>query len=138
MLQDFFREIKDLNWVVQRNWQNLPGSYEVIGHSDLDLFSTDEDKQKIVEILKKYPTIPCDVRSLEDDYYPREIADRMLNNRIEMDGFYIPEPEVAFFALYYHNLVHKSGNDYRFVLEDMFKKMFSPVKCKDGGVGYFV
>lgn len=137
-LRELFDGIKDLKYVVQRNWKNLPNSYLVDGHGDLDLFSTDEDKPKILDMLANYPEIPCDVRSPEDDYYPYEISMMLLEGRIKKpDGFYIPNPMAAFFALYYHNLIHKNNDPYRNELERRFKSIFPPVRCKDPGVGFY-
>ena len=137
LIRQFFDDIKHLNYVVQRNWDNLPKDYALPGHNDLDLFSTDEDKPKIQEILKKYEEIYCDVRSPEDDYYPYELFMMLLQNRVEKDGFFIPNTMAAFFALYYHNLIHKKDDPYNYKLRMLFKEMFPPVKCKDEGVGYY-
>lgn len=137
LISHFFEKIRGLTYVVQRNWENLPGDYEVDGHGDLDLFATDEDKIKIQEILKEYPEIPCDVRSPEDDYYPREIAEMLLISRTEQKGFFVPGPIPAFIALYYHDLIHKEGNPYGAKLKKTFKEAFPPVRCKDAGVGFY-
>lgn len=136
-LRKFFDEIKDFTYVVQRNWQELPRDFAVLGHGDLDLFATDQDKRRIEAVLQKYPDIPCDVRSPEDNYYPYEINEMLLKGRMGFGGFWIPNPMTAFFALYYHNLIHKQGDPYGFDLEKMFKQMFPPVKCKDAGVGFY-
>lgn len=136
-LREFFKEIEGFNYVVQRNWENLPYDYEVAGHQDLDLFATDEDKKKIEKILEKYPEIPCDVRSPEDDYYPHDLNVLLLESRHGMGGVWIPSPLAGFLALYYHNLVHKQGSPYEEKLGKMFKQMFPPVKCKDNGVGFY-
>lgn len=136
-LREFFKEIEGFKYVVQRNWENLPKDYAVDGHDDLDLFASDEDKSKIETILKKYPQINCDVRSPFDDYYPPEISNRLLNDRIGAGGFWIPEQRTAFVALFYHNLIHKQGNPYKEKLEKMFKQIFYPVRCKDPGVGFY-
>lgn len=136
-LRAFFDEIKDLTYVVQRNWENLPADYEVDGHKDLDLFATDDDKRRIESILQKYPEILCDVRSPEDDYYPHDISEMLLKNRMGQGGVWIPNPMTAFFAIYYHNLIHKQDDPYKEKLNKMFKQMFPPVKCKDAGVGFY-
>lgn len=136
-LKDFLAEIKGFIYVVQRNWENLPESYAVDGHEDLDLFATNDDKSRIQSVLQKYPDIKCDVRSEEDDYYPVDIADHLLSNRLETNGFFIPNDQAAFDALYYHNLIHKEGNPYGKKLAQMFKKIYAPVRCKDMGVGHY-
>ena len=138
ILRKFFEEIYGFEYVVQRNWESLPFDYAVNGHDDLDLFVSDIEKPNIQRILKeKYPEILCDVRSPEDDYYPMNLSVLLLANRVEQDGFYIPNPMAAFFAIYYHNLVHKQDGPYDNKLKDMFKEMFPPVRCKDRGVGFY-
>ena len=145
-LTAFFKEIKDLYYVVQRNWENLPHHFEVDGHGDLDLFATDDHKHKILGILQKYPDIKCDVRSQEDDYYPFDLGDHLLSNRLDWNAremahmdfpIYIPNDQAAFEALFYHNMIHKQDDSYKTKLRAMFKRMYPPVKCKDEGVGYY-
>ncbi len=136
-IREFFKEIDGFNYVVQRNWDNLPNSYVVDNHDDLDLFSTNEDKKKIQEVLEKYPEIHCDVRSPEDDYYPWELGEFLLMNKVKGDGFWKPNDFNAFHALYYHNLIHKQGSPYEEKLNKMFKELFPPIRCKDKGVGFY-
>lgn len=135
-IRAFFEEIHGFDYVVQRNWDNLPVDYAFDGHDDLDLFATDEDKRAIEVVLGRYPEVRCDVRSPQDDYYPEDVSSMLLMGRMEKDGFWIPAPLPAFFALYYHNLIHKQGNPYGKKLDDSFKAMFPPVRCKDAGVGF--
>lgn len=137
-IREFFKEIHNFNYVVQRNWDNLPRDYVVDGHDDLDLFATDDDKHRIESVLQKYPEIHCDVRSPEDNYYPKEMSEMLLKYRVEVNAeFFILQPEVAFLVLYYHNLIHKQDNPYGKKLNEMFKLMFPPVRCKDLGVGFY-
>ena len=107
-LRQFFDEIKDFTYVVQRNWENLPADYLVPGHDDLDLFATDDDKRRIETVLQRYPDIRCDVRSPEDDYYPYDINEMLLKNRMGQGGFWIPNPMTAFFSLFYPHPIHKN------------------------------
>lgn len=137
LIRKFFEDIKGFTYVVQRNWENLPFDYATNGHDDLDLFATDDDKHRIESVLQNYPEILCDVRSPKDLYYPADISAMLLQNRVEQDGFYIPNPIAGFLAIYYHNLIHKEGDPYKAKLESMFKEMFPPVRCKDTGVGFY-
>lgn len=102
--------IKHLEYVVQRNWENLPYSIGVEGHEDLDLFCSDEDRAELELLTHEYPLV--DVRSPMDDYYPEEIADMLLVTRFQYEEFFIPTPIAHFLALYYHNAVHKKDNPY--------------------------
>jgi hypothetical protein len=136
-LESFLKEIKDLNYVVQRNWELLPEGF-VEGHEDLDLFTTEKDKPKLLEIAKKYPEIKIDIRSYSDWYYPPNIGTQLLTNRVlEKDLFWIPNDFAHFISLYYHDWVHKGGGYYTEKLRDIFIKIYTPTKCKDEGVGFY-
>ena len=137
-LKSFLEEIKNLNYVIQRNWENLPDGF-IEGHEDLDLFTTEKDKPELVKIAQKYPEIKIDIRSYSDWYYPPLISNQLLTNRkLEKDLFWIPNDFVHFISLYYHDLVHKGGGHYTEKLKEIFKKIYPPTKCTDEGVGYFI
>lgn len=130
-------KIKHLNYVVQRNWDNLPESCEVGVHKDLDLFVSEDDRDELVRHLEPYYEL-VDVRSPRDDYYPREISEQLLASHRWHGGFRIPSESAAFLALYYHNLVHKDGDPYKDELDDLFIEAYPPVQCADQGVGYYL
>lgn len=134
-LKSLAEDLSIFNYVVQRNWENLPVSYVVDGHNDLDLFTTDMARAEI-ELIVRGHGIPCDVRSPIDNYYPKYISDMLLEDSIEFNGFYIPTQKAAFFALYYHNAVHKTGDPYGERLRKMFLKWIPPVRCADEGVEF--
>ena len=129
-------QIKHLNYVVQRNWDNLPESMIVGNHDDLDLFVSDKDRAELELLIKGYDKIDC--RSPQDNYYPQKIAKNMLLDRKRFGGFWILSPQVHFMSLYYHNAVHKKDNPYGEKLKEIFLESFKPIKCTDGGVGYYV
>lgn len=137
MFKDLAEKIKHLNYVVQRNWDNLPQSCEVGEHKDLDLFVSEEDRDELVTHLESYYEL-VDVRSPRDDYYPKAIADQLLASHRWHGGFRIPSEGTAFIALYYHNLVHKDGDPYKYELEELFLEAYPPVQCADHGVGYYI
>lgn len=137
LLERLATEIRPLNYVVQRNWENLPDDFRFDGHFDLDLFVSEEDKPALEKILLKYPEIPVDVRSASDDYYPASIAEVFLTNRREYGGFWIPCAPAAFVAIYYHSVFHKKDNPYADRLKKLFAEVFPPVKAKDPGVGFY-
>ena len=144
-LKEFLKEIYEFEYVVMRNFENLPESYEVGDHKDLDIFCSDLAKTRMREIALKYPDIPIDIFSPEDDYYPETISEMILEDRGTIsykhggvfDVVYIPNRRVHFFSLYYHNSVHKENGTYGKELEQLFLKTFPPIKCKDEGVGYY-
>lgn len=129
-------QIKHLDYVVQRNWFNLPGSCEWNGHEDLDLFVSDKDRPELEEILKYHDLVDC--RSKSDGYYPPELSDLLLEEKRDFNGFNIPSKEAYFLSLYYHNAVHKNTDPYKDELKRAFLDIFPPTKCTDNGVGYYV
>lgn len=138
MWKQLAEQIKDLDYVVQRNWFNLPDSCSWEGHNDLDLFVSDKDRLQLEEILKSYELVDC--RSKSDKYYPPELSDLLLEGRREFNGFYIPSKEAYFLSLYYHNVVHKNTDPYKEELKRAFLDIeeFKPTKCTDDGVGFYI
>ena len=134
-LEILAKSLEDLNYVVQRNWRNLPESMVVDNHDDLDLFCSERDRDKIEEIIKDQPLI--DVRSARDDYYPKDIGNALLQDTQEYGGFKIPNEVSYLLALQYHNYVHKENDPYGGEIRRTFLKLFPPVKCKDEGVGFY-
>ena len=136
-IKQFLQEIKDLNYVVQRNWQKLPEGF-IEGHEDLDLFTTEKDKPELIRVAKKYLEIKIDIRSYSDWYYPPAIGTQLLTNRkLEKDLFWIPNDFAHFISLYYHDLIHKGGGIYTDELKKVFCKIYTPVKCMDNKVGFY-
>lgn len=133
MYQGLAEKIEHLNYVVQRNWNDIPEGDP--DHPDLDLFVSLQDKDALLEITKDYPNV--DVRYPGDGYYPEGIEDMLLIGRQKYKEFWVPTPLFTFMALYYHNAVHKEGNPYGETLKQMFLKVFPPVKPLDEGVGYY-
>ena len=144
-LFEFFKEIEDIYYVVQRNFDELPESYEVGDHKDLDIFCSDYAKAKLRMIALKYSEIPIDIFSPEDDYYPEAINEMILDARATIVSHYgdavitvyIPNSKAHFFSLFYHNAVHKENGTYGKKLQQLFLKTFPPVECSDKGVGHF-
>ncbi len=133
----FLGEIRNLHYVVQRHWAELPDKF-IEGHSDIDLFVSEKDREELSSVVKRYPEIPIDVRSPEDGYYPLDIGLALLTDRIIEKGlFWIPNSRTHFLSLYYHSLIHKDDNPYRLEVSEIFKKAYPPVRCKDSGVGYY-
>ena len=53
-LKKFFKDIKKLDYVVQRNWDNLPESCEVDGHNDLDLYCSMESLNELKWVIQQH------------------------------------------------------------------------------------
>lgn len=129
-LRQFFSYLNDINfqYVVLRNWENLPESVELGDHSDLDLLVY--DYAHFLEIFPQakaefpYPRVRykmpigdtfifMDVRHLGDGYYPADFEKAILDTREwNPKGFYTPNPIHFRVALVYHAVHHKNGNTY--------------------------
>ena len=135
-LKNLASQIKHLNYVIQRNWKNLPNSMVVGEHDDLDLFVSEEDRSELELLIREQDKVDC--RSEIDLYYPQEISDEMLIGRREYNGFWIPSAKAHFLSLYYHSKVHKAHDVYGEIIEEAFLEWIPPTKCTDEGVGYYV
>lgn len=129
-LSQFFSYLNDINfqYVVLRNWENLPDSVEFGDHSDLDLLVY--DFQHFLEIFPeaksefpfprvrfKFPIgdnyIFMDIRHLGDGYYPADFEKAILDTREWNEkGFYTPNPLHFRVGLVYHTVHHKNSNTY--------------------------
>ena len=137
LLKQLAMELGRFDYVVQRNWENLPDTYEVDGHGDLDLFVSDLDRNEVDIVVRPYQQyFPIDVRSPRDNYYPDRINMLLLEARRQYNGFYIPNEIAFFWALYWHNMAHKDGDPYRKKLNQVFTMINRPVQCIDKGVKY--
>lgn len=129
-ISQFFSYLNDINfqYVVLRNWENLPESVELGDHSDLDLLVY--DFQHFLEVFPEaksefpYPRVRfkmpiddtfifMDVRHLGDGYYPADFEQAILDTREwNPKGFYTPNPVHHRIALTYHVVHHKNSNTY--------------------------
>jgi hypothetical protein len=135
-LKQFFNFMNDVdfNYVVLRNWENLPDAVEFGDHSDLDLLVYDFDHWKEIfpnakaefplpRVRFKIPIqdtfIFADVRALGDGYYPADFQQQILDNReFNKKGFWTPSPLYHTLALAYHVVHHKNSNTYQKWLGD--------------------
>lgn len=130
-LSQFFQYMNDVDYeyVVLRNWENLPHNVTVGPHSDLDLLVYDFDHFKEIhsENIKEIFPLPrvqhkifigndyvlCDVRYVGDNYYPIDFEVEILKSREKNErGFYTPNPVMHRVALGYHAVHHKGVNTY--------------------------
>lgn len=127
------------NYVVLRNFEELPHSFHIGSHEDIDILA--EDLNEIVGISnakrvfrQKYRVqymvniagndVQFDFRYVGDNYYDPEWERRILESKELQNGVYIPEKENYRYMLLYHALVHKRSiaSDYVERLDDMFEK----------------
>lgn len=124
-------KINKLNYIVQRNWENLPDLNE--GHDDLDLLCDDKDYEELVSLTKDWP-YKVDVRKVSDGYYPLWLATSALTYKRLYKGFFIPNEQYSFLLLYYHNFYHKLSDPYNGKLKELFRQWIPWVKPDDDGV----
>lgn len=163
-LRQFFQYLNDINfqYVVLRNWDNLPDSVEMGDHSDLDLLVYDYDhfKELFPEAKPEFPFprvrnrldvgdqyIFMDVRHLGDGYYPADFEKEILDTREwNPNGFFTPNPQIFRIALAYHAVHHKNENSYpvhlgnatvKELLESLKQSNIGWVQPTDRSVGTF-
>ncbi len=139
-LRQLFEYMNDISfeYVVLRNWENLPDSVEYGDHSDLDLLVYDFNHWREVfpnshsefpypRVRFKIPIndtyIFADIRSVGDGYYPADFQQQILENReFNKNGFWTPSPLHHRLALAYHVVHHKNSNTYPNWLGDITSK----------------
>lgn len=132
-IKEFFERLHavDFQYVVLRNWENLPNDVCLGEHSDLDLMCYDYDhfmeifpmavaEYKLPRVRVKIPIADsffyCDVRSVEDGYYPADFSRAILEHRELNDkGFYTPSPLHHQIGLAYHVVHHKNKIAYNYI-----------------------
>lgn len=130
-IRQFFNYLNDINfqYVVLRNWANLPDSVELGDHSDLDLLVYDFNHflEIFPEAKSEFPFprvrfkiaigdnyIFADIRHLSDGYYPADFEQAILDTREwNPKGFWTPNPVHFRVALAYHAVHHKNSNTYQ-------------------------
>lgn len=134
LVNNLFDSIMHLNYVVMRNWRELPNmDYD---HPDLDIMVSVEDFEEMKLLVPEW----VDLRTPVDGYLPHEMAHALLKEKREIRNFFIPNPEYYFLSLQYHALVHKAEDkfgQYRKELRRAFLEWIRPVKCEDPGVGFY-
>lgn len=111
-----------VRYVVLRNFEHLPGRFNLESHGDVDLLVDDFAEAILVAnatpVFREYgrvhhnvvvagKRIPFDFRFVGDGYYDENWQRRILDTRVKMDGFYVPDKENHFYSLLYHTAVHK-------------------------------
>jgi hypothetical protein len=137
-LNDLFSQLNEgnINYVVIRNWDNLPDNIGYGEHFDLDILTDEPEKiiqrwllekvQKHDESRAQYklffldesngPTYGyVDLRTTQDNYFPENISNEVLQEKVRFKNFYTPSKSHHFLTLLYHALYHKSyiTNDYK-------------------------
>lgn len=136
-------------YVVLRNFEELPDNYHSKIHGDIDLLVKDLLQTVIItnaiKIHKSKDRVHYkikiggefvffDLRYIGDNYYDEIWQKKIIKNRILSDkNFYHPEDYDYFYTLIYHALIHKSkvAVDYPEKIKNIYKKLaiFDNKKC---------
>lgn len=137
-LSQFFEYLnQNAEYVVMRNYEELPYDCCVAYHGDIDLLVNDYKAVCSMTRAKKvYPQsyrvhqeipIGCekvrfDFRFVGDGYYDKRWQREILERRIKRNGIYIPSEKDFKYMLLYHALIQKSevALDYKMKLDDLF------------------
>lgn len=127
-----------LNYAILRNYESLPDEIYVNGHNDIDIICDSyENAAHILNAEKVFPEeyrihyrtkvgdkyANFDLRHIGDNYYVKELEERILKNRIfNAKGFYTLNSDDYFYTLLYHALIHKN------IFKDDYKKKLNLMK----------
>ena len=126
-----------INYAILRNYENLPDEIYVNDHNDIDILCDScqnaayllnaekvfQESYRVhykVRVGNKYANF--DLRFIGDNYYIKELEERILNNRVfNVKGFYTLKEDDYFYTLLYHALIHKNifKDDYKIRLSNM-------------------
>ncbi|MBU9713302.1 hypothetical protein [Evansella tamaricis] len=140
---------RTVNYVVLRNFEELPDRYTSTSHGDIDLLT--DDLKKVVRLTNGEKVFNPSYRvhykiviGGEDVYFDfRFVGDRYMDRVWERDimksrflhgkGVYIPERESHFYSLLYHVLVHKRRikSHYKKVLIELSRELNIGLKERD-------
>jgi len=130
-LIDVFAELDRhprLQWLVMRNFEDMPRHTVIDDHLDVDLLVSDyylvkrildgdsatgqryEDGHHRIlnHVVIANKKVLFDFRSVGDNYYDTKLQQDMLHTRVRHpNGFYVPCPELHLHSLIYHAIIHK-------------------------------
>lgn len=138
-LEEVFYVLNEtIDYVVLRNFQQLPECYVIGEHGDIDILC--ENQYNLVNILDAEKAIKSktrarycinvnnekvyfDLRFIGDNYYCKKWEKEILITRKKNGKFYIPNDENYKYSLLYHALVHKKNisSDYLETFNDLFE-----------------
>ena len=129
-----------VNYVILRNFEELPEEFSSDIHKDIDILTdnamlmpylTNGEKSPINDKISPLVKIGgeivlFDFRYPGDCYYDEKWSKNILNNReLHKNGFYVPGKEDYFYTLLYHAVFHKKKitDDYKLKLENLAKDL---------------
>lgn len=131
-LEQFFYVLNNtIDYVVLRNFDQLPDKYYAKDHGDIDLMVADYKDAVLVanakpvfsqkyrvynEVRIKNEKVLFDFRNVGDNYYdPLWEVDILKRRVLNRKGFYVADSEDFFYSLLYHAIIQKpkTGDDYK-------------------------
>lgn len=154
----FFEKLDQLGvkYVLLRSWENLP---EFPEKEDINILIADEERSLLDEFVSLNPTgFKCDIYTIRGGeggsrnsipVFPYNLSQALLENRIQMNGAWVPAMLPYFASVAYHALFHKGHNsgipgfgmeptrfvlDYKKQLEALAEKLNLNVEITVGGL----
>ncbi len=148
--QLFYTLNNTINYVVLRNFDNIPEEYHVPNHNDIDLLVSNYKKASIIingkntqghkncvhhHVKINNIMVPFDFRYVGDNYYDEKWQKNILNNKkLNKNLFYTPNDTDYFYSLLYHATIQKFEDpmplDYKTKIQDLAEKYKINLKPK--------
>lgn len=130
-LKKIWNQVKDENFLVMRNYENMLD--DINNSGDIDILC--ESKERFAGQLSANPVqqrvnsynyyididgckIPMDIREIGDGYYDKKWEEDMLKHKESFQDYYIMTREDYVYSLLYHALIHKQS------IADKYKEIF--------------
>ena len=139
MNQLFYVLNSTTNYVILRNFEELPEKYLIYEHNDIDILTDDflripyitnggksafnNEFTPVVKIGNK--SIKFDFGYPGDYYYDEKWSHDILKRRVLYHGFYTPSTEDYFYTLFYHAVFHqeKISDEYKNKLSNLAREL---------------
>ena len=124
-LEQFFTILnQSLNYVVLRNFEELPNNFKIGFKGDIDILAEDKNEIELISNAKKISPqnfgrrfrilvnnekIHLDLRYVGDGYLDEEWEKSILNKRISKNGIFVPNEKNYFYSYLYHCLIQKKS-----------------------------
>lgn len=167
-LKELFDILNDneLKYIVIRNWDEILDNKLNLDHPDIDFLIDPVDIPKfdyltnsirtyletyriqrklIMKIKGKNQAIFVDVRTISDNYFPRNLSEETLNSRKKEKFIFRPDDKFYFLTLLYHMHFHKPQINEGYVEELLkiynpkwFKFDIEKIRDKDNAADFFL
>jgi len=141
-LKQFFNILnQSLDYVVLRNFEELPNKFKTGFEGDIDILAEDKNEIELVTNAKKISPqnfgrrfritvngekIHCDLRYVGDGYLDEKWEKHILKQREYRNGVFVPNEENYFYSYLYHCLVQKKS------ISEIHVKKLSEISKKVG------